>query len=47
VRRDYPAARCGRRGRVVTCAIGEPGTRQTGFVVRRGRVRAIFVADVF
>jgi hypothetical protein len=47
VRRDYPGARCTTFRRRVTCAIGEPGLRQTGFQIRRGRVRTIFVADVF
>jgi hypothetical protein len=47
VRRDYPSARCSAHRRVITCAIGEPGSRQTGFEIRDGTVRAIWLGDVF
>jgi hypothetical protein len=47
VRERYPSARCSAFRRAVTCAIGEPGLRQTGFVMRSRRVARIFVADVF
>jgi hypothetical protein len=47
VREAYPSARCTTFRRAVTCAIGEPGFRQTGFIMRSRRVAGIFVADVF
>lgn len=47
VRRAYPPLRCSTYRKVRTCALGEPGSRQTGFTIRRGRVSAIWIADVF
>ena len=38
---------CTNYHRVRTCSLGSPGKRQTGFVIRGGRVERIFVADAF
>ena len=38
---------CTNYHRVRTCTLGSPGKRQTGFVIRGGRVERIFVADAF
>jgi hypothetical protein len=47
VRSAYRAVRCNVFRGVKTCALGEPGSRQTGFEIRRGRVAEVWIADVF
>jgi hypothetical protein len=47
VREAYPSARCRTVRGVRTCTIGQPGSRQTGFRIRQGIVRSIYIGDVF
>jgi hypothetical protein len=47
LRQRHPRVECSSYHRVRTCALGDPAGRQTGFVIRSGRVERIFVADVF
>jgi hypothetical protein len=47
VRLAYPGVVCQTYRGSRTCAIGEAGTRQTGFRILRRRVASISVADVF
>ena len=46
LRQRHPRVVCSNYHRVRTCALGDPGSRQTGFVIRSGRVERVFVADV-
>ena len=47
LRQQHSGVTCTSYHRVRTCALGIPGRRQTGFVIRGGRVERIVVADVF
>lgn len=47
LRRAHPGARCHVHRQRRNCTIGEDGGRQTDFEIRKGRVRAMQIADVF